>query len=115
MASSVFISTMYWPVIKSLISKLNISFEGDFSVFNRFPYISIIEINWIRVFSSQLIFNTSLAGLGQLQPVFAENGSVSDATLLKQLDILAQQIVGFTRMRALDDLARVASTPDDRE
>ena len=53
--------------------------------------------------------------VNSVQPVFAENGSVSDATLLKQLDILAQQIVGFTRMRALDDLARVASTPDDRE
>ncbi len=53
--------------------------------------------------------------VNSVQPVFADNGSVSDATLLKQLDILAQQIVGFTRMRALDDLARVASTPDDRE
>ena len=53
--------------------------------------------------------------VNSVQPVFAEDGSVSDATLLKQLDILAQQIVGFTRMRALDDLARVASTPDDRE
>ena len=53
--------------------------------------------------------------VNSVQPVFADNGSVSDATLLKQLDILAQQIVGFARMRALDDLARVASTPDDRE
>jgi FMN reductase len=53
--------------------------------------------------------------VNSVQPVFAENGSVSDETLLKQLDILAQQIVGFTRMRALDDLARVASTPEPCE
>ena len=53
--------------------------------------------------------------VNSVQPVFADDGSVSDETLLKQLDILAKQIVGFTRMRALDDLARVASTPEPCE
>jgi FMN reductase len=53
--------------------------------------------------------------VNSVQPVFAEDGRVSDETLLKQLDILAQQIVGFARMRALDDLARIASTPEPCE
>jgi FMN reductase len=33
-------------------------------------------------------------------PVFAQNGTVSDAALKAQLGILAQQVVGFARMRA---------------
>lgn len=47
--------------------------------------------------------------VNSVQPVFADGGSVSDLTLVKQLDILAQQMVGFTRMRALDDLARLTA------
>lgn len=47
--------------------------------------------------------------VNSVQPVFAEDGTVSDPTLLTQLDILAQQMIGFTRMRALDDLARITA------
>ena len=47
--------------------------------------------------------------VNSVQPVFAEDGSVSDTTLIKQLDILAEQMVSFTRMRALDDLARLSA------
>jgi len=47
--------------------------------------------------------------VNSVQPVFGEEGQVSDPTLLKQLDILAQQVVGFARMRALDDLARATA------
>jgi FMN reductase len=47
--------------------------------------------------------------VNSVQPVFADDGSVSDPVLLNQLDILAQQIVGFARMRALDDLARATA------
>jgi FMN reductase len=47
--------------------------------------------------------------VNSVQPVFADNGSVSDPTLLNQLDILAQQVVGFTRMRALDELAKASA------
>ena len=47
--------------------------------------------------------------VNSVQPVFAEDGSVGDPTLVQQLDILAQQMVGFTRMRALDDLARLTA------
>lgn len=53
--------------------------------------------------------------VNSVQPVFADDGSVSDATLRNQLDILAQQIVGFTRMRALDDLARATVGADASE
>ncbi len=53
--------------------------------------------------------------VNSVQPVFGEDGAVTDATLVKQLDTLAQQIVDFTRMRALDDLARVASGPGQSE
>ena len=53
--------------------------------------------------------------VNSVQPVFADDGSVSDETLLKQLDILAQQILGFTRMRALDDLASVTANTQPSE
>ncbi len=53
--------------------------------------------------------------VNSVQPVFGDDGQVIDPTLLKQLDILAQQIVGFTRMRALDELAQVASAPEPCE
>jgi FMN reductase len=48
--------------------------------------------------------------VNSVQPVFADDGSVSDPTLLNQLNILAQQIVGFARMRALDDLAKASTS-----
>ena len=50
--------------------------------------------------------------VNSVQPVFAEDGSVSDPVLLKQLDILAQQVVGFARMRALDELARASAAAE---
>ena len=46
------------------------------------------------------------------QPVFGDNGIVADATLTKQLDILAQQVVGFARMKALDDLGRASAAAE---
>ena len=42
-------------------------------------------------------------------PVFSDDGAVADGALLKQLDVLARQVVGFARMKALDDLARATS------
>jgi FMN reductase len=48
-------------------------------------------------------------------PVFGTDGAVTDETLLKQLDIMAQQVVGFARMRALDDLARVSARAETVE
>ena len=48
-------------------------------------------------------------------PVFAEDGAVSDATLLKQLEIMAQQVVGFARMRALDELAQASAAAEASE
>ncbi len=47
--------------------------------------------------------------VNSVQPVFGTDGAVSDPTLAKQLDILAQQVVGFARMKALDDLGRAAA------
>jgi FMN reductase len=47
--------------------------------------------------------------VNSVMPVFGEDGAVTDATLLKQLDIMAQQVVGFARMRALDELARATA------
>lgn len=47
--------------------------------------------------------------VNSVMPVFGEDGSVTDPTLLKQLDIMAQQVVGFARMRALDELARATA------
>ncbi len=37
-------------------------------------------------------------------PVFGDDGAVSDTALQNGLSILAQQVVGFARMKALDDL-----------
>jgi FMN reductase len=45
-------------------------------------------------------------------PVFAEDGTVGDATLKTQLGILAQQVVGFARMRALDELSKAAAAAE---
>ena len=53
--------------------------------------------------------------VNSVMPVFAEDGSVSDPTLLNQLDILAQQVVGFARMRALDDLTRASAAAEASE
>ena len=44
--------------------------------------------------------------VNSVQPVFDEGGAVGDAALIKQLDILAGQVVGFARMKALDELGR---------
>ena len=46
------------------------------------------------------------------QQVFGDDGRVADATLTKQLDILAQQVVGFARMKALDDLGRASAAAE---
>lgn len=48
-------------------------------------------------------------------PVFAEDGTVCDAALGNQLDTLASQVVGFARMRALDDLSRAAAAAEMQE
>lgn len=40
------------------------------------------------------------------QPVFADDGGVADPAIAGQLEILASQVTGFARMRALDELAR---------
>jgi FMN reductase len=48
-------------------------------------------------------------------PVFAEDGTVSDATLKAQLKVLAQQVVSFARMKALDDLGRAAAAAENSE
>lgn len=53
--------------------------------------------------------------VNSVMPVFGEDGAVSDATLAKQLDILAGQVVGFARMRALDDLASASSVAETQE
>jgi FMN reductase len=45
-------------------------------------------------------------------PVFGEDGAVSDPALLGQLSILAQQVVGFARMKALDDLGRAMAAAE---
>ena len=50
-----------------------------------------------------------------VMPVFAEDGRVTDPILLNQLDILAQQVVGFARMRALDELARASAGAEASE
>ncbi|WP_239025993.1 NADPH-dependent FMN reductase [Sphingomonas paeninsulae] len=48
-------------------------------------------------------------------PVFAEDGTVSDATLKTQLGVLARQVVDFARMKALDDLGRAAAASVNSE
>jgi FMN reductase len=47
--------------------------------------------------------------VNSVQPVFADDGTVGDEALKSQLDILAQQVVGFARMKALDDLGRAVA------
>ncbi|WP_293882957.1 NADPH-dependent FMN reductase [Sphingomonas sp.] len=47
--------------------------------------------------------------VNSVQPVFAEDGTVSDAALKAQLGVLAHQVVSFARMKALDDLGRAAA------
>ena len=53
--------------------------------------------------------------VNSVMPVFAENGTVSDPVLLKQIDILAQQVVGFARMRALDELGKASADAEASE
>ncbi|MFM9977784.1 MAG: NADPH-dependent FMN reductase [Sphingomonadaceae bacterium] len=48
-------------------------------------------------------------------PVFGEGGTIADAALRNQLDILARQVTGFARMRALDELAQASSAAEARE
>ena len=45
-------------------------------------------------------------------PVFAPDGRISDGPLAGQLGILAQQVVGFARMRALHELADASAAAD---
>ena len=47
--------------------------------------------------------------VNSMMPVFDEGGTVSDAPLRNQLTILADQVVGFARMKALSDLAEVSA------
>jgi FMN reductase len=47
------------------------------------------------------------------QPVFLDDGSVSDPSITKQLEILASQVVQFARMTSLHDLARLGSSTAD--
>ena len=53
--------------------------------------------------------------VNSVQPVFGDDGKVSDATLAKQLQVLAGQVVGFARMRALDDLSQAAAAAETQE
>ena len=46
-------------------------------------------------------------------PVFAEDGTIIDAAIVKQIALLAGQVVDFARMKTLDDLARAASAVRD--
>jgi FMN reductase len=50
--------------------------------------------------------------VNSVQPIFADDGTVCDPALVKQLDILAQQVVGFARMKALDDLGRAVAASE---
>ncbi len=45
-------------------------------------------------------------------PVFGEDGAVSDPALLNGLSTLARQVVGFARMKALDDLGRAVGASE---
>jgi FMN reductase len=53
--------------------------------------------------------------VNSVMPIFGETGAISDLTLGKQLDILAGQVVGFARMRALDDLASASAAAEVQE
>ncbi len=46
------------------------------------------------------------------QPVFSDNGDLSDPGIRSQLDILARQVVNFAKMKALDELAEAAGGAD---
>jgi FMN reductase len=47
------------------------------------------------------------------QPVFLEDGSVSDPSITKQLEILASQVLQFAKMTSLHDLARLGASAAD--
>jgi FMN reductase len=51
--------------------------------------------------------------INSAQAVFAEDGSVNDSGILKQLDILARQVIRFARMSALHDLTHIDPDQDD--
>lgn len=53
--------------------------------------------------------------VNSVQPVFAEDGAVSDPTLKAQLAVLAKQVVSFANMKALDDLSRAAAAVENYE
>jgi FMN reductase len=46
-------------------------------------------------------------------PVFLDDGSVSDPSVSKQLEILASQVVQFAKMTSLHDLARLGASAAD--
>lgn len=48
--------------------------------------------------------------VNSMHPVFGEDGTIVDCPLLNQLDILAQQVTGFARMKALDELSQAAAS-----
>jgi len=53
--------------------------------------------------------------VNSVQPVFGEDGSVADPALKAQLGVLAQQVVGFARMKALDDLGRAVAASESAD
>lgn len=46
--------------------------------------------------------------VNSVMPVFGEDGEITDAGILAQLDIMAGQVVNFAQMKALHDLADAA-------
>ncbi len=51
--------------------------------------------------------------INSAQTVFAEDGSISDKNVIKQLEILAQQVVRFAQMSALHELAGLGAEQFD--
>lgn len=47
--------------------------------------------------------------INSVLPVFGDNGEVTDAAIVQQLEVLASQVVTFARMKALHDLAHAAA------
>lgn len=43
--------------------------------------------------------------VNSMQPVFGPDGAIADSGVIAQLDVLASQVVGFARMRALHELS----------
>lgn len=51
--------------------------------------------------------------INSMMPVFGADGAINDPSILKQLDIMAGQIVDFAQMKALHDLADAAADACD--